>query len=57
MEQTNDLVILHRSQGAILMLRRLRQLRDNVNANGKIKPNRPLVGKPTREKLEQVDLC
>ena len=35
MEQTNDLVILHRSQGAILMLRRLRQLRDAVNANGK----------------------
>ena len=35
MEQTNDLVILHRSQGAILMLRRLRQLRDSVNANGK----------------------
>jgi hypothetical protein len=35
MEQTNDLVMLHRSQGAITMLRRLRQLRDNVNANGK----------------------
>jgi len=35
MEQTNDLVILHRSQGAIMMLRRLRQLRDAVNANGK----------------------
>ena len=36
MEQTNDLVILHRSQGAIMMLRRLRQLRDAVN-NGNIK--------------------
>ncbi len=35
MEQTNELVILHRSQGAIMMLRRLRQLRDSVNANGK----------------------
>ena len=35
MEQTNDLVILHRSQGAILMLRRLRQLRDSVNNTGK----------------------
>ena len=31
MEQTNDLVILHRSQGAILILRRLRLLRDAVN--------------------------
>jgi hypothetical protein len=35
MEQTNELVILHRSQGAIMILRRLRQLRDSVNANGK----------------------
>jgi hypothetical protein len=35
MEQTSDLVILHRSQGAITMLKRLRQLRDAVNANGK----------------------
>ena len=36
MEQTNDLVMLHRSQGAIMMLKRLRQLRDAVN-NGTIK--------------------
>jgi hypothetical protein len=36
MEQTSDLVMLHRSQGAIMMLRRLRQLRDAVN-NGNIK--------------------
>jgi hypothetical protein len=35
MEQTSDLVILHRSQGAIAMLKRLKQLRDAVNANGK----------------------
>jgi hypothetical protein len=35
MEQTNDLVILHRSQGAIMMLKRLRQLRDSVNNTGK----------------------
>ena len=35
MEQTDNLIMLHRSQGAITMLRRLRQLRDAVNANGK----------------------
>jgi hypothetical protein len=35
MEQTNDLVTLHRSQGAIMMLKRLRQLRDSVNNTGK----------------------
>ena len=35
MEQTSDLVILHRSQGAIAVLKRLKQLRDAVNANGK----------------------
>jgi hypothetical protein len=37
MEQTNDLVMLHRSQGAITMLRRMRQLRDIVNSNGATK--------------------
>jgi hypothetical protein len=35
MEQTSDLVMLHRSQGAIMMLKRLRQLRDSVNNTGK----------------------
>ena len=35
MEQTSDLVILHRSQGAIAVLKRLKQIRDAVNANGK----------------------
>ena len=35
MEQTNDLIVLHRSQGAIMILKRLRQLRDAVNTNGK----------------------
>ena len=34
MEQTNDLGILHRSQGASAVLKRLKQLRDAVNANG-----------------------
>ena len=31
MEQTSDLVMLHRSQGAIMMLKRLRILRDTIN--------------------------
>ena len=37
MEQTDNLVMLHRSQGAITILRRIRQLRDAVNNynNGK----------------------
>ncbi len=38
MEQTDNLVMLHRSQGAITILRRLRQLKDVVNNyNGAVK--------------------
>jgi hypothetical protein len=34
MEQTQDVVALHRSQGIIAALRRLKLLRDEVNKNG-----------------------
>ena len=34
MEQSNDTIILHRSQGAIYQLRRLKLLRDEVLKNG-----------------------
>jgi hypothetical protein len=34
MEQSNDNIILHRAQGAIYQLRRLKLLRDEVLKNG-----------------------
>jgi len=34
MEQSNDTIILHRAQGAIYQLRRLKLLRDEVLKNG-----------------------
>jgi hypothetical protein len=32
MEQTSDLIMLHRAQGAITILKQLRKLRDNINS-------------------------
>ena len=32
MEQTSDLIMLHRAQGAIATLKQLRKLRDNMNS-------------------------
>ena len=34
LEQNIDAVSIHRAQGAILILRKLKQLRDEVNAHG-----------------------
>jgi len=34
MEQTNEVVAIHRAQGAIYQLRRLKLLRDEVLKNG-----------------------
>jgi hypothetical protein len=34
MEQSTDVIVLHRSQGAIYTLRRLKLLRDEVLKNG-----------------------
>jgi hypothetical protein len=34
LEQNIDMVNVHKAQGAIHILRRLKQLRDEVNANG-----------------------
>jgi hypothetical protein len=34
MEQTNEVVAMHRAQGAIYQLRRLKLLRDEVLKNG-----------------------
>ena len=34
MEQTDNTVVLHRAQGAIHSLRKLKQLRDEVNSIG-----------------------
>ena len=33
MEQSNDMVTVHRSQGAVATLKRLKLLRDEVNGN------------------------
>ncbi len=33
MEQTDNIVVLHRAQGAIYSLRKLKQLRDEVNGS------------------------
>jgi len=34
MEQSTDTIALHRQQGAIAVLRRLKQLRDEINGSG-----------------------
>jgi hypothetical protein len=34
MEQSNDAIVMHRAQGAIYQLRRLKLLRDEVLKNG-----------------------
>ena len=34
MEQSTDTVALHRQQGAIAVLRKLKQLRDEINGSG-----------------------
>ncbi len=34
MEQSNDTIAIHRQQGAIAVLRRLKQLRDEINGSG-----------------------
>ncbi len=33
MEQTDDIITIHRAQGAVHMLRNIQRLRDNVIAN------------------------
>jgi len=33
LEQTDDTIIMHRAQGAVTLLRRLKKLRDEVNSN------------------------
>ena len=35
MEQSNDIVIIHRSQGAVAILKRLKMLRDEINGETK----------------------
>jgi hypothetical protein len=34
MEQSGDVAVLHRSQGAVHILRKIKKLRDEINANG-----------------------
>ena len=34
LEQTDDTIMMHRQQGAITALRKLKYLRDEVNGNG-----------------------
>jgi hypothetical protein len=33
-EQADSMIVVHRAQGCILALRRLKRLRDEVNSNG-----------------------
>ena len=33
-EQADNMIVVHRAQGCILALRRLKRLRDEVNSNG-----------------------
>ena len=35
MEQSDDIIIIHRSQGAVAILKRLKMLRDEVNGEEK----------------------
>ena len=35
LEQSDNTILIHRSQGAVLALRKLKYLRDEINGNGK----------------------